>query len=257
MRRLEFNGVSKAVDLDELRASIATESTRCTSAILSLICRFSRFRGFEERHYLDRHEFKRDVLRIRVFYFRHGFREAQVDTAITKIDEKRVAVRFDIVEGPPTMVTDVAVAYDSTLLSGRRRGQLILLHAGEPLDLFVLDSTRVGLQNEMWEQGYADALIDTSTVIDPVARTARVQLRIVPNHKTTVGDIVITGTSAVSPLTVLHSLSFRPGDLFKRSDVIESQRNLYESNLFRLVALEVPESFDSVKTVQVLVREAP
>ena len=83
------------------------------------------------------------------------------------------------------------------------------------------------------------------------------QFRLVPNHVTTVGQIVITGAEKVSPSVVLNSLSFKPGDLFRRSDVIESQRNLYESSLFKLAALDVPQTFDSAKTVNVLLREAP
>jgi outer membrane protein assembly factor BamA len=47
-----------------------------------------------------------------------------------------------------------------------------------------------------------------------------------------VGDIVISGTDEISPATVQNSLTFRPGDLYRRSAVLESQRNLYESNLF-------------------------
>ena len=256
VRKLEFNGV-ESVDVDQLEKSISTTQTRCISAILTPFCRFTRFRGFEERHYLDHKELQRDVLRIRVFYFKHGFRETQVDTAVTPLNEKAVAVRFDIVEGPPTRITDVAVSYDSTLMSARRARGLTKVRVGEPLDLFQLDSTRVLFQNEMWELGYADALVDTSTVVDDTARTARVQIRIVPNHRTTVGEIVITGADKVAPAVVLNSLSFRPGDLFRRSDLIESQRNLYESSLFRLAVLEVPQTFDSAKTVNVRLREAP
>lgn len=256
VRKLEFAGVEH-VEVAELEQSIATTATRCISVILAPICRFSRFRGFEERHYLDHKELQRDVLRIRVFYYKRGFREAQVDTAVTMLSEKTVAVRFDIVEGPPTVVTEVTVAYDSTLLSARKVRSLTLLQKGEPLDQFQLDSTRVFFQNELWELGYADALIDTSSVVDPVARTAQVQFRLVPNHVTTVGQIVITGAEKVSPSVVLNSLSFKPGDRYRRSDVIESQRNLYESSLFKLAALDVPQTFDSAKTVNVLLREAP
>lgn len=256
VRKLEFAGVEH-VDVAELEQSISTTATRCISVILAPICRFSRFRGFEERHYLDHKELRRDVLRIRVFYYKRGYREAQVDTAVTVLNEKAVAVRFDVVEGPPTVVTDVAVAYDSTLLSPKKVRSLTLLEKGEPLDQFQLDSTRVFFQNELWELGYADALIDTSSVVDPVARTAQVQFRLVPNHVTTVGQIVITGAEKVSPSVVLNSLSFKPGDLYRRSDVIESQRNLYESSLFKLAALDVPQTFDSAKTVNVLLREAP
>ena len=256
VRKLEFHGVDQ-VDVKELEKVIATSATRCISFILTPICRFARFRGFEERHYLDHKELKRDVLRIRVFYFKHGYRETTVDTAVTPVSSKAVAVRFSIVEGPPTRVSEVVVRSDSTLLSEKKVRQLTKLEVGEPLSLFQLDSTRVLFQNELWELGYADALVDTSSVVDAAARTARVQLRIVPNHLTTVGEIVITGAEKVSPSVVLNSLSFKPGDLYRRSAVIESQRNLYESSLFKLAALDVPQTFDSAKTVNVLLREAP
>lgn len=256
VRSLEFNG-AHSIDPAEIEQSISTTATRCRSFLLAVLCKFTRFRGFEERHYLDHKELQRDVLRIRVFYFKRGFREAQVDTAVTQLTDKAVAVRFDIVEGLPTMVTDVAVHYDTTLLSRRRVRSLTLLQRGEPLDLFEMDSMRVGFQNELWELGYADALVDTSSVVDPAAHTAQVQVRIVPNHVTTVGQIVITGADKVSPSVVLNSLNFKTGDLFRRSDVIESQRNLYESSLFKLAALDVPQTFDSSKTVNVLLREAP
>jgi outer membrane protein insertion porin family/translocation and assembly module TamA len=256
VRRLELNGVASVAPAD-IEANIATTATRCISAILAPICRFSKWRALEERHYLDRTELKRDVLRIRVLYYKHGFRETQVDTAVVPLNEKTVAVRFDIVEGPPTVVTDVAVGYDSTKLSPKKVQQLTLIKVGEPLDLFKLDSSRVGFENELWELGHADALVDTSSIVNAEARTARVQFRLVPNHVTTVGDVMVTGTEQVSPTTVLNTLTFRPGDLYRRSAVIESQRNLYESSLFKLATIDVPQTFDSVKAVNVAVREAP
>ena len=254
---VEFNGATRAIDRVELQANIHTEPTRCRSVVIALLCRFTTYRGFKQRHYLNRQELKRDVLRIRVFYFRHGYREAQVDTTVTRLNDKQVAVRFNISEGEPTIVTDVSVTYDSALFTAKKVQQLTLIERGEPLDLVTLDSTRIQFQNELWELGYADALVDTSTVVDQATHSARVQVRLVKNRLTTVGDIVIQGTEQVAPRTVLNSLSFRPGDLFRRSKMIESQRNLYESNLFKLAALDVPESFDSVKTVNVLLREAP
>ena len=254
---VEFNGATNAIDLVELQANIYSEPTRCRSLVLVPFCKFTPYRGFEERHYLNRQELKRDVLRIRVFYFREGFREAQVDTTVTRVNDKQVAVRFTITEGLPTVVSDISVAYDSALFTAKKVKQLTLVERGRPLDLFELDSTRIQFQNELWELGYSDALVDTSTVVDQATHSARVQVRLVPNHLTTVGDIVVQGTEHVGQRTVLNSLSFRPGDLFRRSKMLESQRNLYESSLFKLAALDVPESFDSVKTVNVLLREAP
>ena len=253
---VEFNGATKAIDLRELQANIYTEPTRCRLFVLAPVCRFTNWSAVQARHYLNRQELKRDVLRIRVFYYREGYREAQVDTTVTQLNERQVAVRFNIIEGVPTVVTEVSIAYDSTLLTPKRVQQLNLVQIGRPLDMFEVDSTRIQFQNELWELGYADALVDTSTVVDQLAHTARLQVRLVKNHLTTVGDVVILGTSQVSEHTVLNSLSFHTGDLFRRSKVLESQRNLYESNLFKLAAIDVPETFDSVKTVNVLLREA-
>jgi outer membrane protein insertion porin family/translocation and assembly module TamA len=257
VRKLEFIGVSKNVDLKDLEANIYTTATSCINIVFTPVCKFSHWRLIENRQYLNRQELKRDVLRIKVWYYKHGWREAQVDTAVVPLNEKQVLVRFIIVEGPPTIVTDVTVRYDSTLLSKKRVEELTLIQKGEPLDLIEIDSTRVFFQNEMWELGYADALVDTSSVVDQVAHTAQVQIRIVPNHVTIVGPIVITGAEKVALSTVEHSLSFQAGDIYRRSAVIESQRTLYESNLFKLATIEVPQTFDSVKTVNVQLREAP
>src|SRR5205085_7446665 len=57
--------------------------------------------------------------------------------------------------------------------------------------------------------------------------------------------------------TVLNSIALKPGDKFRARDVLESQRNLFESNLFRLAAVEVPPQFDSVKRVTITVAESP
>ena len=256
VRKLVLNGVSKAIDKDELKANIYTTASSCKSVILALVCKFSRWRAIERREYLNRQELKRDVLRIRVFYYKRGFRETEVDTTVTRLNDKQVAVTFDIREGPPTIVSGFAIIADSTLLPRSRIRTFRYLRRGQPLDLNKVDSMRVAITNELWERGYADALIDTSSIVDPVAHTARVQFNVVPNHLTRVGQIVISGTDEISPTTVQNSLTFRPGDPYRRSAVLESQRNLYESNLFRLATLQVPETFDSVKTVHVILREA-
>ncbi|MDB4886947.1 MAG: surface antigen [Gemmatimonadetes bacterium] len=257
VKKLTLVGVSKNVNEAELLASISTTPTHCKSVVFIPFCKLTPATLFKDRRYLDHRELARDVLRIRIWYYQHGYREATADTTVTWLDDDDVAVTFTIVEGLPTVVTDVAVRYDSTLLSRKQVDELMLVKRGERLDLFKLDSSRAFFQNELWEQGYADALIDTASIVDPATHTARVQVQLVANHLTQVGAINIRGTSQVTPTVVRNSLSFREGDLFRRSAVLESQRNLYESNLFRLAVITVPETFDSVKTVNVQVREAP
>ncbi len=256
VRKLVFHGV-QSVDQVDLEKSIATDATACRNILLTPICLVSRSPYFVTRKYLDRKELATDVLRIRVYYWKHGFRNAEVDTTVTSIGPEQVQVTFDVREGPATRVRRLAIQYDSTLLSDRRVNKLVLLKAGDPLDLVKLDSMRILYANELWSQGHGDAHVDTAIVVDTARKIADVRLQLVPEHATFVGPIVIRGLDRVKETTVLNSITFHTGDAFRQNDMLESQRNLFESGLFRLAAIEVPPQLDSVKTVTIALNESP
>jgi outer membrane protein insertion porin family/translocation and assembly module TamA len=72
----------------------------------------------------------------------------------------------------------------------------------------------------------------------------------------------VLGIERVDRETVLNSLTLQTGQPFRRGALLESQRTLYESNLFRLAVISVPDSLppalrDSVKDVTVFVSESP
>jgi outer membrane protein insertion porin family/translocation and assembly module TamA len=115
---------------------------------------------------------------------------------------------------------------------------------------------RIMLQAEMWEKGHADAQVDTAITVDPQGRVADVVLRVDPNWRTTVGTITVRGNEEVDVRTIQNSLMLRPGEPFRYTDLIQSQRNLYESNLFRLAQLTVEARPDSIKNIEIQVREA-
>jgi outer membrane protein assembly factor BamA len=252
----------KVVRQDELRNNIYTTASYCNSFILKPFCLISKSKYFYTRKYLDHQELQRDVLRIRVFYWKRGYREAEVDTAVVRRGKNQVGVTFNIREGPATVVSDIVVTQDSTVLSEREIADRIALGKNGPLNLIRLDSSRFNLQARMFDKGYADAEVDTATVIDSTSHTATVKFNLVPKYKTTVEDIVITGNDDVDRRTILKSLTFHVGDIFKRSEMLRSQRALYESNLFRRAAIEPRPPVDislpdSAKIVVVNVTEAP
>ncbi|MFL5528823.1 MAG: outer membrane protein assembly factor, partial [Gemmatimonadaceae bacterium] len=258
---LTLKGV-KVVRTDELLQNIYTTASHCNGFILQPFCWISKSKYFFTRKYLDRKELERDVLRILVFYWKRGYREAEVDTAVVPRGRHQVGVTFGIREGPPTVVSDVIVNQPAPLLSQREINRRMALGKNGPLNLIRLDSSRVRLQNSLFDKGYADAEVDTTIVLDSVARTAVVTLTLVPKYKTTVEDIVINGNEDVSERTIRKSLTFNIGDIFKRSEMLRSQRALYESNLFRRAAIEPRPPIDiatpdSAKVVIVTVTESP
>jgi outer membrane protein assembly factor BamA len=256
VRSLVLDGV-KSVDGDLLRESIETTASSCRGLLFQPFCVVSHSARWWQLEYLDHVELRRDVLRIKVFYWRRGYREASVDTTVQRTGDDAVRVTFRITEGPPTIVSAMRVERPESLITRRRMRRIRLLRAGQPLDLLKLDSTVIRLRDEMWNRGYGDAALDTSIVVDTTTRRAAVTITIDPKWKTYVGAIVVQGNDEVTTRTIRSSLSFGEGDPYERSAVALSQRRLYESNLFRRAAIIVPPQRDSVKRIDITVAEAP
>jgi outer membrane protein insertion porin family len=252
----------KVVKQSEVQQNIYTTASYCNSIILKPFCWISKSKYFYTRKYLDHKELERDVLRIRIFYWKRGYREAEVDTAVVPRGRNQVGVTFFIKEGPATLVSNVIVNQATALLTQREIDRRVVISKGAPLNLIRIDSSRVFLQTSLFDQGYADAEVDTTVVIDSTSRMATISFTLNPKYKTTVEDIVIKGNDDVSERTIRKSLTFRVGDIFRRSEMLRSQRALYESNLFRRAAIEPRPPIDiatpdSAKVIVVTVTEAP
>jgi outer membrane protein insertion porin family/translocation and assembly module TamA len=251
-----------AVRPAELLQNIYTTASYCNSFILKPFCMITKSKYFFTKKYLDRKELERDVLRVRIFYWKRGYREAEVDTAVVPRGKNKVGVTFFIKEGPPTIVSNVVVNQATPLLSQREINRRVVIGKNGPLNLIRLDSSRVFLQASLFDKGYADAEVDTVVVIDSTTRMAAITFTLNPKYKTTVEDIVVTGNDDVSERTIRKSLTFHVGDLFRRSEMLRSQRALYESNLFRRAAIEPRPPIDiatpdSAKVIVVTVQESP
>src|SRR5438105_442979 len=175
VRQLVFNGVAH-IDVRDLERSISTQVTKCRSIVLEPFCLISHGVTFQDRHYFNENEFRRDVLRVRLYYWKRGYRDAEVDTSVARTGPRMVRVTFNVHENEPTVIRKISISYDSTLIPNRIRDRLTLLRAKDPLDLIVLDSMRVLFQSELWDRGYGDAVFDPSVVVDTATRLADVGL---------------------------------------------------------------------------------
>jgi outer membrane protein assembly factor BamA len=250
---LRIRGVH-AVDEGELRNSIVTDESGCNSLLYSVICLFTKSSAVYTRQYLDREELARDVLRMRVFYFLRGYRDAQVDTLVQQRGRRAVDVTFEVHEGPPTTVARVAVTGVDTLLRPARLRELVTVDSGKPFSLVALDSSVQALRTALGNLGYADAELDTATVVDTAAHRVDVRIIAQPHARTTVDTILIQGLEQLDASTVRNSLTLHEGDVYRSSELFRSQRNMYESQLFRRAGIEA-RGADSAKTLVVSVTE--
>ncbi|MEP6833384.1 MAG: BamA/TamA family outer membrane protein [Gemmatimonas sp.] len=262
VRELKLVGV-KSLDAGELRKALATQESSCKALLYKPICRVgvtSPF--FFEHRYLDHAEFQRDVIRLLVFYFRRGYRDARVDTSIVSIADRKVRITMTVTEGLPTVVDSVTVAGIDRALAPRDTIREVRPEVGQPLNMLALDSSVTRLRERIWERGYVDAVLKLTTTVNDTTRKGSIDINVDPKRRVTIGDITIEGNSRISEKTIRNSLTIEKGDIFRISRISNSQRALYESALFRKAVIDTAArdssaAPDSVKGLVVQVVEGP
>jgi outer membrane protein insertion porin family len=256
--KVVITGVTKAVDKGELASGLATQASGCRSLLLEPICLITKSHLFYDTRTLDHVELARDVVRIKVYYYKRGYRETEVDTAVTRARShtNRVAVTFQVHEGAPLLVRSLEVQQPDSALSAKAVKRAVLVRLKRPLNLIDLDSSHVLLRDALWDKGYADALIADTVTVHDSARTADVLIQVNPRWVATVESVTVHGDSALPPSIVKKIVTLKPGNLYRRRNVIESQQNLYSSNLFRRATIVLPPRGDSAKLIDINVAEA-
>lgn len=246
----------QSVDIQQLRAGLVTKGSECKSPLYLPVCWITRSPLFTARHHLDPLEFRRDILRIRLFYWQRGWRDVAV-AARTERAGPGVRAIFEVEEKEPTVIRTLSVTQTDSVLPQRAIDRAMQLKAGDPLDLFAMDTTILLLRDELWERGHAaaDIVLDTSQVSE-VSNGGPVSITMTPGPLIHVAGVEFVGNERVSDETIERLLTFKKGDLFKRSTILGSQQKLYLSGLFNELDIETPTVGDSLRLVRIRVVEA-
>jgi len=203
------------------------------------------FRFFGTRRCLNRQEFANDVVRLQIFYRNNGYASVAVDTVVTPVAPGAVAIRFLITEGPLTRIDTLRVAgLDAVPERARLLSNLPIVEGG-PFDKYALQRSIDTLTRRLRNGGYPAAEVFFFYSSDTAARTATVELDAVPGTRARVGQItfdvtpVRPGAPAVDTSVLKGLLSIRSGDLYRESALERSKRTLYQTDIWRVVSLDV------------------
>jgi outer membrane protein insertion porin family len=257
VRSLDFRG-NKAFRDGELALRIETTASSMMRRTL---------RALGTRRCLDSDALRLDVGRLRLFYRRHGYYNATVDTTVTPYEDGGVKVAFDIVEGPPVLVDSLGIGgLDSATAPIASTGNLDL-HEGEIFDITKTQAAIDSIKSRLRDRGYPRADVAAGyTVYDTIAHRARITLDVIAGVRARIGRIRVfnepmpEAPRRLSDATVLRLLDIQVGDEYSEHALADAQRDLYQSDLFRHVEVRLaPDSVqgkvDSLVTVDVVTSE--
>lgn len=233
VRQLSLEG-NHALSDEALAAAIVTTNS-------SWFARgFLRFLGLGAKRYFDEQEFRRDVVRLTVMYRRSGYPEAVIDTLVKRTPED-VYITFKIQEGTPILVTNLTISgLDSVLPRARRNVLLDLpLQEGDPFNRFAMQASADSITRRLRDRGYPSAAVFTAFEVNRPAKSAAVTLETNPDGRAVIGRISVIGAHRVDTAVVRKLLVARTGRRYSQEELFESQRNLYESDLFRFASVNI------------------
>ena len=89
------------------------------------------------------------------------------------------------------------------------------------------------------DRGYPSARIFTAFESNRDAKTATVTFEADPGRRAVIGSIEVIGARRVDTSVVRQLLVSRTGRRYSQEELFESQRNLYESDLFRFATVNI------------------
>ena len=224
---LTLNGV-KAVDEAQLKDALATRQS-------------SRI-PWGKKAFFDRSRFDADLKRIQAFYADRGYPDARVSAFDVKLTDKqdRVDLTVTIDEGQPVTVASLEFSGFDVIPPARfdalKNGAP--LKVGQPRDRQLVVATHEMAVNELKDHGFPYAKVTTGEDDGSDGKQARLTFTADAGTLAHFGPITVVGNKSVGEHIIERQLTFRPGELFERSKVQESQRRLYGLELFQFANVE-------------------
>jgi translocation and assembly module TamA len=252
---VRFEG-DHAYPADSLARAIVTRQTECRSLVLEPFC----WLGWDfaiRRAYLYPDEFALDGTRLRIWYQWRGFRDASIDTTTVVRPDSTLQITFHVTEGRPVLVDSIGF---QGVEDFRRTSLLenLPLKRGDRFSTIATDATRDTLVWRLANTGYAHADVLVNSLIprtDPYH--ARVTFDVVSGSPAHYGQVTVVGNRNLSESTVLHTLQFRAGDLYRASQLQRAQARLFGLEIVRSanVTPDLQAVPDSVVPVNVSIQE--
>jgi outer membrane protein assembly factor BamA len=234
VRQLDFQG-SKSITDEILRAAIVTTASTWFARNPPF-----RYLGLGEKRYLNEEEFRRDVIRLHVLYRRSGFPNAVVDTVVRREPES-VFITFRITEGAPMVTTEIRVTgIDSLPAWLQSIATLDLpLQEGDPFNRYLMQQSADSIERRLRDRGYPSATVFSGFEADRDRLVARVNLDVDPSSRAVIGDVDVVGVRRIDTSLVRDLLVSRPGRRYSQDELLVSQQNLYQSDLFRYATVNI------------------
>lgn len=210
---------------------------------------------FKQKKFVES-DFADDRRRIIEKYNELGFRDAKIThDSVARYDDSHVDVFLTIDEGKKYYISDISCV-GNTVYPTETLNNILGIYPGEVYNQKRLDK-RVSTDDDAVSNVYLDNGYLFFNII-PIEEkiegdSVSLQMRIHEGQQARINQIVINGNDQLYEKVIRRDLRIRPGDLFSKSDLISSMREIAASGHFNPENIDMrPEPNENDGTVDIV-----
>jgi outer membrane protein insertion porin family len=225
---IAFSGVEKMDERALKRAMKDTKEVRWW--------RFFKSAKFVEANFEESQD------QIIALYNKQGYRNARiVSDSLYRMEDGNVGLALEIHEGNPFYFGDISFT-GNTKYRSSQLDSILGIQSGDIYDLerletrVYMDPKGMDLSSLYQDDGYLTfQAIPVETRIEN--DTIDIEIRMLEGKQFRIGRVIVKGNTKTNDHVIYREIRTRPGDLFSRTDIIRTQRELNQLNYFN------PEAF--------------
>ena len=210
---------------------------------------------FRQKKFVE-NDYKDDLNRIIEKYNEKGYRDAKiVKDSVADYDEKTVDVYLTIDEGQKYYIKDIEwvgnTVYPSEFLANCLNMQPGDVYNQKRMNKRLLEDEDA-VSNLYQDQGYLfSQLIPIEKEIN--GDSISLEMRIVEGPQARINNVIINGNDRLYEKVIRRELRVKPGDLFSKSDVMRSAREIAQTGHFNPENMDIrPEPNEENGTVDII-----
>jgi outer membrane protein insertion porin family len=226
--------------------------------------RFRLWTIFSSSKYIE-DNFNKDKKSIIEKYREKGYRDAAiVKDSVYRSGPKRVSIILTIKEGHKYYFNNVNWV-GNTKYSSKQLGDRLGIKKGDVFDQSLLDSRLFSNPNSTdvsslyMDDGYLFFQV-TPVEVRVENDSIDLEMRIYEGKQATINKVTVMGNTKTNDRVIMREIRTRPGQLFRRSDIIRSQRELSVLGYFDPEKLSVnpkPNPAEGTVDIEYIVQEKP
>jgi outer membrane protein insertion porin family len=210
-------------------------------------------------------KYKKDKDKIIAFYNSQGYRNAKIlEDSVYWVDGGNLGIDIKIHEGDKFYFRDISFI-GNTKYSSDTLKQLLGIESGDVYNsedlnqrLF-MNPQGLDISSLYMDQGYLTfQAIPVETMIEN--DSIDLEIRIQEGKQFRVGEVTVVGNTKTNDHVIYREIRTKPGDLFSRTDIIRTQRELnnlgyFNPEAFNVTPMQNPE--DGTVDIEYVVEEKP